>query len=919
MDHYLSGGKQAEDDEFADFDLDLSGVERILKATDSSKSENPQETKLKSSPISGAEVQQKKSPPSKGKKRATVFIDDDDEVEEIVEKPHRAPKKPAFEQQTTNSVDVAECSKFQAPDITRGSDQPASLQKAVSAVITEASKKANYMKILAKKSATAGPSAPGSKDIPVGEENCLLGLTFVFTGELSSISRDDAQDLVKRYGGRVTTGVSGKTSYVVVGEEAGQSKLAKAESLKIKTLAEDELLDLIRNSKRKQIASNAKKHAPAKAEETPKDVVARPALTTSFYSSSANKGKMSVDAKEQSSSSAEARSHRSCGDLWTTKYKPTRYEDVLGNRSKVERLANWLKNWNASAVAPKPSTAKDDPGNSRAVLISGPPGIGKTTAAHLVAKTEGFEIIEFNASDTRSKKAVGDAVKELTGSHTLAEYYARTSDKSKSRPLKHQVLIMDEVDGMSGSDRGGIAELISVIKNSKIPIICICNDRQSPKVKSLVNHCYDMRFARPKTNEVEKAIKNIAQKEGLDIKFNAMDTLVKSTHADIRQILNMLSTYALQSNELSFDQSRELWVSFGVFSADLYHRAKSSEKNMSMGPWDIAGLLFNRSSFRELSFPDKLELYFHDFSLVPLMIQENYIRMDPTLAHENGGPTKQGQDLETLSCLSQAADAIAYGDIISSVQMKTQNWGLLPFHGVTSTVRPAFFSHGSLTGVTHFGGGYAFPGWLGKNSTQGKNARLLKEIQLHVRLHVSADKNEVRQSYIPVLAPLLTVPMVKEEQNGINQVIKTMDDYYLTREDWESILDLGLEECGTKQLTAGIAGAVKSAFTRTYNKGNHPKPFMTTSLIGKVAKTSADSGSAAADLEDVLENDDDAVIATGSGDESANGEEDDDAVTKDRLIKQKNTTTKGKGASVGKRSATDGTVKAGPSSKRQKK
>ncbi|KAJ3355942.1 hypothetical protein HDU83_002227 [Entophlyctis luteolus] len=883
MDHYLSGGKQAEDDEFADFDLDLSGVERILKATDSSKSENPLETKLKSSPISGAEVQQKKSPPSKGKKRATVFIDDDDEVEEIVEKPHRAPKKPAFEQQTTNSVDVAECSKFQAPDITRGSDQPASLQKAVSAVITEASKKANYMKILAKKSATAGPSAPGSKDIPVGEENCLLGLTFVFTGELSSISRDDAQDLVKRYGGRVTTGVSGKTSYVVVGEEAGQSKLAKAESLKIKTLAEDELLDLIRNSKRKQIASNAKKHAPAKAEETPKDVVARPALTTSFYSSSANKGKMSVDAKEQSSSSAEARSHRSCGDLWTTKYKPTRYEDVLGNRSKVERLANW----NASAVAPKPSTAKDDPGNSRAVLISGPPAI------------------------LEAKKLLGFVVTSTICVLTL--------DKSKSRPLKRQVLIMDEVDGMSGSDRGGIAELISVIKNSKIPIICICNDRQSPKVKSLVNHCYDMRFARPKTNEVEKAIKNIAQKEGLDIKFNAMDTLVKSTHADIRQILNMLSTYALQSNELSFDQSRELWVSFGVFSADLYHRAKSSEKNMSMGPWDIAGLLFNRSSFRELSFPDKLELYFHDFSLVPLMIQENYIRMDPTLAHENGGPTKQGQDLETLSCLSQAADAIAYGDIISSVQMKTQNWGLLPFHGVTSTVRPAFFSHGSLTGVTHFGGGYAFPGWLGKNSTQGKNARLLKEIQLHVRLHVSADKNEVRQSYIPVLAPLLTVPMVKEEHNGINQVIKTMDDYYLTREDWESILDLGLEECGTKQLTAGIAGAVKSAFTRTYNKGNHPKPFMTTSLIGKVAKTSADSGSAAADLEDVLENDDDAVIATGSGDESANGEEDDDAVTKDRLIKQKNTTTKGKGASVGKRSATDGTVKAGPSSKRQKK
>jgi replication factor C subunit 1 len=44
------------------------------------------------------------------------------------------------------------------------------------------------------------PKAHGSKEIPVGEENCLGGLAFVFTGELSSISRDEAIDLVKRYG-----------------------------------------------------------------------------------------------------------------------------------------------------------------------------------------------------------------------------------------------------------------------------------------------------------------------------------------------------------------------------------------------------------------------------------------------------------------------------------------------------------------------------------------------------------------------------------------------------------------------------------------------------------------------------------------------------------------------------------------------
>lgn len=50
----------------------------------------------------------------------------------------------------------------------------------------------------------AGPVAPGSKPIPEGQPNCLAGLTLVFTGELSSLSREDAVDLAKRYGAYVS-------------------------------------------------------------------------------------------------------------------------------------------------------------------------------------------------------------------------------------------------------------------------------------------------------------------------------------------------------------------------------------------------------------------------------------------------------------------------------------------------------------------------------------------------------------------------------------------------------------------------------------------------------------------------------------------------------------------------------------------
>ena len=66
-----------------------------------------------------------------------------------------------------------------------------------------------------------------------------------------------------------------------------------------------------------------------------------------------------------------------------------------------------------------------------------------------------------------------------------------------------QILLMDEVDGMAGNeDRGGVAELIQLLKGSRIPVVCMCNDRNHPKIRSLANHCFDLRFHRPKVEQI---------------------------------------------------------------------------------------------------------------------------------------------------------------------------------------------------------------------------------------------------------------------------------------------------------------------------------------------------------------------------------------------------------------------------------
>ena len=94
-----------------------------------------------------------------------------------------------------------------------------------------------------------GPKHLGERDLPTGSPTLLEGLTFVFTGVLDSFEREDLKIALEKMGARVVGSVSKKTSYVVVGREAGQSKLDKIKQLKVPQLNEETLLELIDKQK----------------------------------------------------------------------------------------------------------------------------------------------------------------------------------------------------------------------------------------------------------------------------------------------------------------------------------------------------------------------------------------------------------------------------------------------------------------------------------------------------------------------------------------------------------------------------------------------------------------------------------------------------------------------------------------------
>lgn len=206
---------------------------------------------------------------------------------------------------------------------------------------------------------------------------------------------------------------------MVLGADPGPAKLTKAQDLKVKTLTEDEFYDLV-NSFGPKTGSSAPNPtlSSSSSSSVPLQTASKklkPDIVSQAASSSKGKGVASGSIFQQqheqkqkgSSSTFTASKAPAPGtQLWTVKYKPESYDQVIGNNTLIQRLADWLRSWNKNKSQGFPKGGKDDFSGFRAALLSGPPGIGKTTAAHLVAKLEGFEAIEFNASDTRSKKAL---------------------------------------------------------------------------------------------------------------------------------------------------------------------------------------------------------------------------------------------------------------------------------------------------------------------------------------------------------------------------------------------------------------------------------------------------------------------------------------------------------------------------------
>jgi len=310
-----------------------------------------------------------------------------------------------------------------------------------------------------------------------------------------------------------------------------------------------------------------------------------------------------------------------------------------------------------------------------------------------------------------------------------------------------------------------------------------------------------------------------------------------------------------------------------------------------MTPFNIISKLLGPylfSSTARETLGDKMELYFHDFSFVPLFVQENYLRTTPAkVQNMANGPERTMKQLELMD---RAAMSLSDGDLVDAmIHGNDQHWSLMPLHAALSTVRPASFIYGQ---GAHYGGpnGVTFPQWLGQNSKQTKLRRALGDIQVRMRLRVTGDKQEIRQTYIPALYHHLVKPLTTKGADAIPGVIEAMDEYFLSKEEWDTIVELGVDEFKEDVIMKKIPSATKSALTRKYNSTDHPIAFHQAEF-GKPTKKIGATHGPAPDLEDAFDLDDD--VEEEEPEVKAN-----EGISGDSLIKEKGkakaTTTKSK-------------------------
>ncbi|MFW9969160.1 MAG: replication factor C large subunit [Candidatus Odinarchaeota archaeon] len=304
-------------------------------------------------------------------------------------------------------------------------------------------------------------------------------------------------------------------------------------------------------------------------------------------------------------------------------------------RQKVNRENKEIRDYNRTSIEKDQKEEKQIAPEKSAILLEGPPGIGKTSIVYALANDFNMEVIETNASDTRTRDALEKRLKETTKSRGIMDFITESKEK---------LILIDEIDGIYGvQDRGAIPTVLDLIQNTQFPII-MCANEYKTNLQPLYNKIKRYEVHPLPKNEVIKIAQNILKKENItNLKSEVLELIIDKNNGDLRGIINDIQ--GIGQGKIEGDV-RELIVSL--------HRDSIEEI------FSLIRDLFQVSSLREArNLVEKSDV---DYNFLYKWINENLLTF-----------IKSNRELK------EAYENLSLADEIFGRIRSTQYWGLLPY------------------------------------------------------------------------------------------------------------------------------------------------------------------------------------------------------------------------------------------------
>ncbi|TFF87045.1 replication factor C large subunit [Candidatus Thorarchaeota archaeon] len=300
---------------------------------------------------------------------------------------------------------------------------------------------------------------------------------------------------------------------------------------------------------------------------------------------------------------------------WPERYRPDSISQIVGNMSSVKRLRTWLETWRIRIP------------EKRAILLIGPPGVGKTASVGALVNDLDAELVEFNASDKRNKGAIERQVWRAATQQTIDG--------------RMRIILLDEVDGLSGtSDRGGVRAILKVIDATVHPIVMTANDPDSPRLKNIKKRFEELEFRPIEHEDAIRVLKRILKDSGHDLGHDQLMLIIEQSAGDLRAAISDLEKIV---------------------------KGGSTEKDLGLPI---------RNQRRKIDIALRKLFATRDSSLARKVVSETDANHDEILLwlDEN-----MHHHLKTKNELSSGMESLSIADLNLGRIMKQQNWKLLAY------------------------------------------------------------------------------------------------------------------------------------------------------------------------------------------------------------------------------------------------